>query len=173
MRAPACVLFAFICMGGTTSNLVACPPQNALREDNAGACTVSSMLRARGGNIQWYYSVSLATVLSRGTKLSRRRRVPVLKLQSNSCRTSRRFHWCNVVPETMCAQAPTVLLEITQNCPCVVSRSQQNNSRSRFVSFPSLSVQNQSSQRGWSCASRVGGAASREAARNMVVRGER
>ena len=67
----------------------------------------------------------------------------------------------------------TVLLEITRNCPCVVSRSQQNNSRSRFVSFPSLSVQNQSSQRGWSCASRVGGAASREAARNMVVRGER
>ena len=42
----------------------------------------------------------------------------------------------------------TVLLEITRNCPCVVSRSQQNNSRSRFVSFPSLSVQNQSSQLG-------------------------
>ena len=31
----------------------------------------------------------------------------------------------------------TVVLEITRNCPCVVSRSQQNNSRSRFVSFPS------------------------------------
>ena len=71
------------------------------------------------------------------------------------------------------SHSDTVLLEITRNCPCVVSRSQQNNSRSRFVSFPSLSVQNQSSQRGWSCASRVGGAASREAARNMVVRGER
>jgi hypothetical protein len=38
---------------------------------------------------------------------------------------------------------PAVLLSITRNCPCVVSRSQQNNSRSRFVSFPSLSVQNQ------------------------------
>jgi hypothetical protein len=33
--------------------------------------------------------------------------------------------------------ASTVILEITRNCPCVVSRSQQNNSRSRFVSFPS------------------------------------
>ena len=31
----------------------------------------------------------------------------------------------------------TVLLELTRNFPCVVSRSQQNNSRSRFVSFPS------------------------------------
>ena len=31
----------------------------------------------------------------------------------------------------------TVVLSITRNCPCVVSRSQQNNSRSRFVSFPS------------------------------------
>ena len=49
-----------------------------------------------------------------------------------------------------------MVLEITQNCPCVVSRSQQNNSRSRFVSFPSLSVQNQSSQLG-AGAARLGG----------------
>eukprot|EP01046_Picozoa_sp_COSAG06_P006696 COSAG06_NODE_317_length_17666_cov_51.304548_6_plen_181_part_00 len=36
---------------------------------------------------------------------------------------------------------PTVVLEITRNCPCVVSRSNKNNSRCRFVSFPSLSEQ--------------------------------
>ena len=38
--------------------------------------------------------LSIRTVLSRGAKLPRRRRVPVLKLQSKSCRTSRRVRSC-------------------------------------------------------------------------------
>ena len=67
----------------------------------------------------------------------------------------------------------TVVLEITRNCPCVVSRSQENNSGLDLCHFRVLSAESEQSAWGWSCTSRVRGAAWREAARNMVVRGER
>ena len=64
-------------------------------------------------------------------------------LSVSSCFSSRKpaFDW-ELLPLLLrfvrgALNKATVILEITRNCPCVVSRSQQNNSRSRFVSFPS------------------------------------
>ena len=89
------------------------PPRLAHR---VHVCTTYRNATSRSRNLflrpppfRWLYPLQTGPASRPGLDLSRPAAWPLLPA------SSRRFHWCNVVPETICAQAPNAQLNMERD----------------------------------------------------------